>query len=140
MSKRFVPVPTPETRTFWDKAAEGELWLPRCGACGEVFFYPRACCPHCASDEVTWTRASGRGTVESFVINHMPAPGYEDDAPYAIAFVRLDEGPRLTANIVGIPQTPDHIHVGLPVEVTFEKRGDLSLPQFRPRVGEGARP
>jgi uncharacterized OB-fold protein len=139
MSERFVPVPTPETRTYWDKAAEGELWLPECASCGEFFFYPRAFCPRCASDDVVWTKASGRGVVESFVINHRPAPGYEDEGPYAIAFVKLDEGPRLTANLLDIPQTPEHIRVGLPVEVVFEKRGDLALPQFRPSAEEGVR-
>ncbi|KIF66831.1 hypothetical protein HY68_33740 [Streptomyces sp. AcH 505] len=138
MSGRFVPVPTPETRTYWDKAAEGELWLPRCGPCAEFFFYPRAFCPACGSDDVSWARVSGRGTVESFVINHRAAPGYEGDVPYAIAFVKLAEGPRLTANILDVPQTPEHIKVGLPVEVTFEQRGDFTLPQFRPTAGEGA--
>jgi len=140
MSERFVPVPTPETQTYWDKAAEGELWLPKCTSCGRFFFYPRDFCPRCSSSDVEWVQASGRGVVESFVINHRPAPGYEDDAPYAIAFVKLDEGVRLTANILDIPQTPEHITIGLPVEVVFEKRGDIAVPQFRPSAEEGARP
>jgi uncharacterized OB-fold protein len=129
---RFTPVPTPDTQVFWDKAAEGELWLPRCGSCANVFFYPRSCCPSCGSDDVEWFLASGRGTVESFVINHTPAPGYEDAAPYAIAFVKLEEGPRLTSNLLEIEQTPEAISIGMPVEVVFEQRGDIALPQFRP--------
>jgi uncharacterized protein len=131
VSPRFVPVPTPETRTYWEKAAEGELWLPRCGACGRVVFYPRSFCPHCSSDDITWFRASGRGVVESFVINHMAAPGYEQDAPYVIALVMLEEGARLTANLLGVEPTPEAVRVGLPVEVVFEQRGDVALPQFR---------
>jgi hypothetical protein len=130
MSERVVPVPTPDTAVFWDKAKEGELWLPRCESCGEVVFYPRSFCPRCGSGDLSWFRASGRGVVESFVVNHVPAPGYE--APYIIAFVKLDEGPRLMSNLLEIEQTPEAVSVGMPVEVVFEQRGDLALPQFRP--------
>jgi uncharacterized OB-fold protein len=138
VSKRFLPVPTPETATYWEKAGEHELWLPRCNACGTVFFYPRSLCPGCHSDAIEWFQASGRGVVESFVINTMPAPGYEDAAPYAIAFVRLEEGVRLTSNLLDVEQTPEAIRIGMPVEVTFEDRGEISVPQFRPVTEEGA--
>ena len=36
MTARFVPVPTPESGTYWEKAAAGELWLPRCESCGKA--------------------------------------------------------------------------------------------------------
>ncbi len=137
MTERTLPQPTPETQVFWDKAKDQELWLPRCTACDTVFFYPRASCPQCGSDRVEWFRASGRGVVESFIINSIPAPGYEGLAPYAIAFIRLDEGVRLTSNLLDVEQSPDAISVGLPVEVTFEERGDMSIPQFRPARQSG---
>ena len=129
--RRFVPVPTPETRTYWDKAAQGELWLPRCGSCGQAVFYPRSFCPHCHGDDITWFRASGRGVVESFIINHTPAPGYEQDAPYVIALIMLEEGVRLTANLLGVEQTPEAARVGMPVQVVFEQRDGIALPQFQ---------
>ncbi|HEX3963127.1 MAG TPA: Zn-ribbon domain-containing OB-fold protein [Trebonia sp.] len=128
-SKRFVPVPTPETATYWEKAAQGELWLPRCGSCGTVVFYPRPACPHCHGEDITWFRASGRGTVESFVVNHVPAPGYE--APYVIALIMLEEGIRLTSNLLGVDPVPGAISIGMPVEVEFEQRDGVALPQFR---------
>jgi uncharacterized protein len=137
VNARFVPVPTPETRTYWDRAAEGELWLPRCGSCGRAVFYPRSFCPHCNSDDITWFRASGRGVVESFIINHTPALGYEQDAPYVIALIMLEEGVRLTTNLLGVEPTPDAVWVGLPVEVVFEKRGGIALPQFRVMLEDG---
>ena len=129
MAERFVPVPTPETATYWEKAALGELWLPRCGSCGRAFFYPRPACPYDHSEDVSWFRASGRGTVESFVINHVPAPGYT--APYVIALVMLEEGVRLTSNLLGVDPVPEAVSVGMPVEVEFEQRGEIALPQFR---------
>lgn len=133
MNGKAVPTPTPETKTYWDAAARNELWLPRCLNCGRLHFYPRAYCPHCSSADIAWEQASGRATLESFVINHVAAPGYENEGPYSIALVMLAEGVRLMCNIVDVEQTPEALTIGMPVEVTFEQRGAMSIPQFRPR-------
>ena len=127
-----VPVPTPETQPFWDGCAAGELRIQRCLDCGKPYFYPRPVCPACGSVDVEWFTASGRATLYSYVINHRPAPGFEDDGPYAIAVVQLAEGPRMMTNLIGL--TPDAITPGLAVRVEFhETGGGLHLPYFRPR-------
>lgn len=125
-----VPVPTPETQPYWDAAEAGELKLQRCTDCDTPFFYPRSTCPLCASDAVEWFTASGRATLYSYTITHRPAPGFE--APYAIAVVQLEEGPRMMTNIVGVENTPDSLVLDMDLEVTFEKRGDVTIPQFTP--------
>ena len=79
--RKPIPVPTPETQFFWDKCKEHELWLQRCQTCQHVFFYPRMHCPECLSDNVPGFRASGKGTLWTYMINHRPVPGFEDDAP-----------------------------------------------------------
>jgi uncharacterized OB-fold protein len=89
-------------------------------------------CPACGSRDVVWFTASGRATLYSYVINHRPAPGFEDDAPYAIAVVELDEGPRMMTSIVGLPATPEALELDMPLQVQFERRGDVSLPVFGP--------
>ena len=63
------PVPTPETRHFWDGAKIGEPRLQRCDACAHVYFPPRPFCPSCASREVSVFKASGKGRLYSYVIN-----------------------------------------------------------------------
>lgn len=128
-----VPVPTPETQPFWDGTAAGELRLQRCPACDRHYFPPRPFCPTCLSGDVTWERVSGRGMLHSYVINHRPAPGW--DEPYAIAVVELDEGPRMMTNVVGVDQTPEALVLDMALTVTFEARGDLMLPVFRPTGG-----
>ena len=131
---RFIPVPTPETAHFWEGARLGELRLQRCTACGEAYFPPRAFCPDCGSREVRVERASGRARLYSYVINHLPAPGFA--APYAIAVVELEEGPRMMSNILDCPQTPEALILDMPLEVTFEALSEeISLPQFRPATG-----
>ncbi|UQS23998.1 Zn-ribbon domain-containing OB-fold protein [Amycolatopsis thermalba] len=130
--RKPVPVPTPETQPFFDAAARGELRIQRCLDCGEPFFYPRPCCPFCASASLEWFTTSGRATLYSYTITHRPAPGFEQDVPYAIAVVQLAEGPRMMANIVGIDSTPDNLVLDMDLRVTFETRGDVTIPQFTP--------
>ncbi|HEX5406759.1 MAG TPA: Zn-ribbon domain-containing OB-fold protein [Pseudonocardiaceae bacterium] len=129
---KAVPVPTPETRPYWDGAAAGELRIQRCTECGSPFFYPRTSCPFCGSASIEWFTTSGRSTLYSYTITHRAAPGFEEDVPYAIAVVQLAEGPRMMANIVGVPNTPDNLVLDMDLEVVFEQRGELRLPQFTP--------
>jgi uncharacterized OB-fold protein len=50
--------------------------------------------------------------------------------PYVLAIIELDEGVRMTANLVGIE--PDNVSIGMPVTVTFEElAAGFVLPQFR---------
>jgi uncharacterized OB-fold protein len=132
--RRFLPQPTPETRPFWDGANQGELRLQRCDACAHVIFPPRAFCPQCAGRKVSWFRASGRGTLYSYVIHHRSVPGFTP--PYSVAVVQLEEGPRMMTNIVNCPQTPEALRLDMPVQVTFIQVAEgVSLPQFQP-VGD----
>jgi len=125
------PVPTPETRHFWDGTAAGELRLQRCVQCHQVYFPPRPFCPSCASREVDVVQASGRATLYSYVIHHRPTPGFAE--PYAIAVVTLAEGPRMMTNIVDCPQTPEALVLDMALDVVFARLDDdITLPLFRP--------
>jgi uncharacterized OB-fold protein len=132
---RARPKPTPETQHFWDGTQAGELRLQRCDACANVYFPPRPFCPSCASRKVSVFKASGKGKLYSYVINHRPAaPGFTP--PYAIAVVELDEGPRMMSNIIDCPQTPEALELDMKLEVAFEKLDDkITLPLFRPAKG-----
>lgn len=133
-ASRARPVPTPETRHFWDGTQVGELRLQRCDRCANVYFPPRPFCPSCGSREVSVFRASGKATLYSYVIHHRPAPGFTP--PYAIAVVQLTEGPRMMTNIVDCPQTPEALELDMNLEVVFEKLDDaIALPVFRPAKG-----
>lgn len=129
--KRPLPKPTPETQHFWDGAKADELRLQSCTDCKHIYFPPRPFCPKCASRSVAVVKASGRAKLHSYVIHHRPSPGF--DAPYAIAVVKLAEGPQMMTNIVGCPQTPAALQLDMDLEVTFEKQSDaISLPMFKP--------
>ncbi len=78
--------------------------------------------------------ASGKGVLYSYVINHR-IPKWMD-APYSIAVVELEEGPRMVTNIVEVEQTPEALVLDMPVEVVFDPvTDDVTLPKFRPAGG-----
>ena len=126
------PVVTPETKPFWEAAQREELQIQRCNSCGDFYFYPRPFCPACFSEDVAWVRVSGRATLHSYVINHRPLPGWEEEGAYAIALVELEEGPRMATNIVGITNTPEELVLDMALEVCFEEQGGVKIPKFRP--------
>ena len=132
--RRPKPVPTPETKHYWDGARGGALLLQRCQPSAQAYFPPRPFCPRCGSGDTEVFRASGKATLYSYVIHHRPLPGFEP--PYAIAVVSLEEGPRMMTNLVGVAQTPEALELDMPLEVTFQKLDDeISLPVFRPAEG-----
>lgn len=131
--RRALPQATPETKPFWDGCKRHELVLPKCRACGRFHYYPRALCPHCWSPDLEWVKASGRGTLYSYVINHRPAPGFEQKAPYVIAVVELPEGVRLFTNLTGVDPDPAKLALDMPLQVDFEDvTPEVSLPVFKP--------
>jgi hypothetical protein len=56
-------------------------------------------------------------------------------APYVVALVELEEGPRLLSNVVGC--APEEVEVEMPVRVRFDDVGGFTLPRFEPAAGEG---
>ena len=84
-----IPIIDAASAPYWEAARQGRLLIAECGSCAKVHHYPRPFCPHCFSEDVAWVRVSGRATLHSYVINHRPMPGWEDDGPYAIALVEL---------------------------------------------------
>jgi uncharacterized OB-fold protein len=125
------PQPDDDARPFWDYTRTGELRVQRCAACGALRHPPRPMCARCHSLDVEWAPVSGRGTVFSYVVTHQPVhPALADRVPFATVLVELEEGPRLTSNLVDVP--PGEITIGMPVEVVFERLDDeVTLPLFR---------
>ncbi|MBU3738142.1 MAG: Zn-ribbon domain-containing OB-fold protein [Rhodoferax sp.] len=137
-----IPLPTPEpnadSRPYWQAASERRLVVRHCRACGKRHFMPRSLCPTCWSDDLEWIDCSGRGSVYSFsIVYRAPTLDFAQTAPYVIALVDLEEGPRMFANVVG-PGALE-VRIGELVQVTFEPRGTdgALMPQFM-RVTEAS--
>ena len=70
-----APVTNPETRPFWDAAAQGKFMIKRCTACGEAHYFPRSICPFCFCDKTVWEESSGEGTIYTFSLMRKSASG-----------------------------------------------------------------
>lgn len=127
----FAPPVTPETKPFWDATAENRLVLPKCRSCGTIIWYPRTFCPECHTEGVDWVDASGQGTVYSFAVTRKGEGPWREVSPYVLAYVELDEGPRVLTNIVDCDV--EAVSVGQRVTVTFDAAdGGVAVPRFRP--------
>jgi uncharacterized OB-fold protein len=129
---RYLPVIYPEELPFWEGTKKHELWLQRCSNCDTVFYPIGAACPHCFSMKFKWERLSGKGTIHNVVIYHKAwTPWFKDKVPYAVVQVELEEGPRLTTNLLDCK--PHDARIGMPVEAAYEDITDeITLIQFRP--------
>jgi hypothetical protein len=132
-----LPIPSPESRFYWDKCRAHELWIPYCRHCDKAYWYPRDFCPACGSRNVEWRRSSGRGIIHTFAVHYRAFhPAWSGDTPYVTALVDLDEGIRIFTNLVGVDPDPAIIRCEMPVEVIFEDVTDeMTLPKFRPVTG-----
>jgi uncharacterized OB-fold protein len=120
------PAVNPGDQEYFDAAAEGKLMLKKCGDCNEVHHYPRALCPFCFSDKVSWLQAKGTGEIYTYSVTRRGGP-----VPYCIAYVTLDEGVKMMTNIVDTDL--DTIKIGQKVKVVFKKsENGTSIPMFTP--------
>ncbi len=122
------------------KAQRYQLVGEVCPKCDGKIFPPRDVCPYCADNEAQPTfKFSGRGEVFSHSTVHNAPEGYEDQAPYTVALVKLEEGPLITAQLTDVNN--DEVKIGMPVEMVTRKirtQGDEGLIiygyKFRPQM------
>lgn len=111
--------PGPDAAAFWEGVARGQLVLPRCRSCDQLFFYPRTTCPGCGSRDHTDEQMSGDGIVHAFAIHHVPPPGYDrSHVPFVTALVELAEGPRVMGLLRADPH-PDAVRCDMSVRAAF---------------------
>lgn len=126
------PLPTlaePDTAPFWAATKQHRLTYQMCASCGEIIFYPRRHCTGCLSTDLRWHDSAGSGTVYTYtVIRQHGLPYFRSRLPYVVAFIDLDEGFRLMAEI---DAPPDAIAVGQRVTVAWEDHAELAVPVFR---------
>jgi uncharacterized OB-fold protein len=124
------PAPNADSLAYWTGARDHRLLIRSCNNCGTKHFMPRHFCPKCWSDDLKWIEASGHGSVHSFsVVHRAPTKAFAENAPYVVALIDLDEGPRMFANVVGDGAL--EVSIGERVSVFYEDRGEgAMLPQF----------
>jgi uncharacterized OB-fold protein len=111
-----------------------------CPHCDAKIFPPRDVCPECGGEAKTAYTFSGKGEVYSFTrMSNAPA-GFEEQSPYTVALIKLQEGPIVTAQLTDLGN--EEVQIGMPVEMVTrklrsdgDKRGMLVYGyKFRPAM------
>lgn len=116
--------------------AEKKLMGTKCSKCGTLYLPARAICPECRDSQMDWTEFGGKGKLAAFTCiavtpTWMAAEGYGRNEPYCSGIVELEEGPRISARILGVEaKNPESIKVGTPVnmEILERTQGDKTIP------------
>jgi len=96
----------------------------KCGSCGKVDFPGRAVCPDCGRKSVgkmQRLKLNGKGSVVTYTVIHDAPAQFEMMKPYVMAIVEMDEGVRLTSQLLDVH--PDDVKIGMRVQATFRKLG-----------------
>lgn len=90
----------------------------KCPSCGTFIFPPRDVCPECAAEAKTVFQLSGKGEVYSWTVVQDAPQGFEEQAPYVLAMIKLDEGPMVTAQLTDLQSAPE---MGMRVEMVTRR-------------------
>lgn len=129
--KKPLPVIDEDTAPYWKYCKQHELRMQKCTECNHIRFPAGILCPACHCMNAEWVKLSGQGTIFSYVVFRKAYhPAYQDEIPYVVAIIQLDEGPRMESNIIDVDV--NEIKIGMPVKLFFEDVTDeISLPKFK---------
>jgi len=92
----------------------------KCLQCGKVFFPKRVICPECRRrGDLNDIKLSGQGKIYTYSVIHTPTEEFKTMAPYVVAIVELEEGAKITTQIVDCK--PEDVKIGNHVEMVFRK-------------------
>jgi uncharacterized protein len=140
-TRKPLPQITAEAKPFWEAASQQKLVMQRCRDCRVWVWTPRPSCFECGSERLEWTQLSGNGQIYSFtvirqVVGRAASKAFEPDVPYVVAWIDLDEGPRMISNVIGCPV--EDVKLGMKVSVEFEQQSpEIWLAKFKPRKTSG---
>lgn len=114
--------------SFYGFLDEKKLMGSKCKKCGALYLPPRPLCVQCRGDEMEWFQFSGKGKLASFSVVRVGTTmfehkGYNRDNPYCWGLIQLDEGPRISALLLGADLSrPGSITIGQPLEAVFPEK------------------
>jgi len=121
----------------YNEALKGNKLLGlECKECGAITVPPKMVCRKCTSPNMDIIELKGNGKIQTFTTVNVASEGREDEVPYIIVMVELDDGPWIMGNLTGID----------PPKATMEligkrvKMGHQVFPGDKYSAGEGARP
>ncbi len=110
----------------------------KCDDCGTITCPPMMVCRECAGTNHEIIQLSGKGKVVTFTTSFIGAEGRENELPYTIVMVELEEGPWIMGNLVSMdPKKVSMDIIGKPVQFGYRlypgdkySNGDMARPAF----------
>ena len=123
-------------KDYSEALKQNKLLGLKCNSCGVITVPPKMVCRKCTSPDMDIVELSGQGKIQTFTTVYVAPEGRQDEVPYMIGLVELDEGPWIMGNLIDID----------PSEATMEligrrvKMGHKVFPGDKYSAGDGARP
>jgi uncharacterized OB-fold protein len=89
---------------FWKATMEHRFLVQKVRHSRKAQFFPRP-----SASPTEWISTSGTATLIAITECCVPAPGFENEVPYYLGIVQMDEGPRVLASIVKSTSGPCEI-------------------------------
>ncbi len=118
------------SKNYADSLTEGKIRGSKCSKCDTLHLPPRPVCPGCGGSEMTWGDVSGDGVIRAFTVVHVPLSTMVGRSPYAVAVVKLDDGPSVTGLLLEVDEG-DTLSVGARVVAEFVKEGEKTTLCFK---------
>jgi uncharacterized OB-fold protein len=131
---RPLPMKEPQHEPFWEGIARHEFLVPKCNNCGDWNWVPYPACRTCLSEDLTWTKTAGHGTVMTFSVVHRGPPTFGKE-PYGTVLLELPERPRslvILGNTTGMD--PEDLRIGMQLKFVYQDipSEDFVMYRFAP--------
>ena len=123
-------------RTYSDALKKNKLLGLKCNSCGTVTCPPKMTCQECTDTDLEIVELKGNGKIVTFTTVNVASLGRENEVPYTIVMVELDEGPWIAGNLIDI----DPGKIGMELIGREVKMGHKVFPGDTYSNGEAARP
>ncbi len=108
----------------------------KCKQCEKITCPPQMTCQECASLDLEITELAGTGTIQTYTTIYVAAENRENELPYVIVLVELEEGPWIMGELFAV--NPDE--AGMDIIGKRVKMGNRLFPGDKFSNGEAARP
>lgn len=92
-------------KDYANALTKGKLLGLKCKDCGKITVPPKMTCQECGETDLDIVELSKRGKIVTFTVVNVAPEGRQNEVPYIIALVELDEGPWIMGNLIDIDST-----------------------------------
>ena len=125
-------------KEYSEALKQNKLLGLKCKGCGTVTVPPKMVCRSCASPELEVLELKGTGRIQTFTTCNVAPEGREDEVPYIIMLVELDEGPWIMGNLIGVDPEKATMETVMGKGVRITETRIFSGDKYS--AGEGASP